>query len=106
MASLRRRSAAAAGRTLGSSSSPSERRRAVAATLVPVAARVLWDVDTQVDFVHPDGKLSVPGATAAVPAMARVVEAARAAGIPHVASADDHELTDDEISATPDYSMT
>ena len=33
--------------------------------------------------------------------MARLVAAARAAGIPHVASADDHELTDAEISETP-----
>jgi nicotinamidase/pyrazinamidase len=71
-----------------------------------VAGRVLWDVDTQVDFVRPDGKLAVPGAMEAVPAMARVVEAARAAGIPHVASADDHELTDAEISAEPDYART
>jgi nicotinamidase/pyrazinamidase len=71
-----------------------------------VAGRLLWDVDTQVDFVHPNGKLAVPGATDAVPAMARVVEAARAAGIPHVASADDHELTDAEISAEPDYATT
>jgi nicotinamidase/pyrazinamidase len=71
-----------------------------------VAGRLLWDVDTQVDFVHPNGKLAVPGATDAVPAMARVVEAARAAGIPHVASADDHELTDPEISAEPDYATT
>jgi nicotinamidase/pyrazinamidase len=68
--------------------------------------RVLWDVDTQVDFVHPDGKLAVPGAMDAVPAMRRLVEAARAAGIPHVASADDHELTDAEISEEPDYSTT
>ncbi len=68
--------------------------------------RVLWDVDTQVDFVHADGKLAVPDAEAAVPAMARLVEWARAAGIPHVASADDHELTDPEISETPDYSTT
>jgi len=67
---------------------------------------VLWDVDTQVDFVHPEGKLAVPGAMDAVPAMARLVEAARAAGIPHVASADDHELTDAEISEEPDYSST
>jgi nicotinamidase/pyrazinamidase len=67
---------------------------------------VLWDVDTQVDFVHPDGKLAVPGAMEAVPAMARLVEAARAAGIPHIASADDHELTDPEISEEPDYSST
>jgi len=67
---------------------------------------VLWDVDTQVDFVHADGKLAVPGAMDAVPAMARLVEAARAAGVPHVASADDHELTDPEISEEPDYSTT
>jgi nicotinamidase/pyrazinamidase len=71
-----------------------------------VAGRVLWDVDTQVDFVHPEGKLEVPGAMDAVPAMARLVQAARAAGIPHVASADDHELTDSEISDQPDYSST
>ena len=68
--------------------------------------RILWDVDTQVDFVHAGGKLAVPGATEALPAMARLVEAARAAGIPHVASADDHELTDSEISDEPDYSST
>jgi nicotinamidase/pyrazinamidase len=67
---------------------------------------VLWDVDTQVDFVHADGKLAVPGAEAAVPAMRRLVEAARAAGVPHVASADDHELTDAEISEQPDYRST
>jgi nicotinamidase/pyrazinamidase len=68
--------------------------------------RILWDVDTQADFVHADGKLAVPGSEAAVPAMARLVEAARAAGIPHIASADDHELTDSEISETPDFSTT
>jgi nicotinamidase/pyrazinamidase len=68
--------------------------------------RLLWDVDTQIDFVHADGKLAVPDATRAVPAMARLVEAARAAGIPHVASADDHELTDSEICESPDYLTT
>jgi nicotinamidase/pyrazinamidase len=65
--------------------------------------RVLWDVDTQFDFVLPDGKLYVPGAEQALPAMGRLVEAARRAGIPHVASADDHELSDPEISADPDF---
>ena len=67
---------------------------------------ILWDVDTQVDFVLPEGKLYVPTAEETVPAMARLVEAARAAGIVHVASADDHELTDEEISETPDFSST
>jgi nicotinamidase/pyrazinamidase len=68
--------------------------------------RVLWDVDTQVDFVRRDGKLAVPGAEDATPAMGRLVAAARAAGLPHVASADDHELTDAEISETPDFATT
>ena len=68
--------------------------------------RILWDVDTQVDFVHADGRLAIPDAEDAVPAMARLVAAARAAGVPHVASADDHELTDDEISGSPDYATT
>lgn len=64
---------------------------------------VLWDVDTQVDFMLPEGKLYVPGAVATIPAMARLVGAARSAGIPHVASADDHELTDPEIVDEPDF---
>jgi nicotinamidase/pyrazinamidase len=67
---------------------------------------ILWDVDTQVDFMLPEGKLYVPQAEETVPAMARLVEAARAAGIVHVASADDHELTDEEISESPDYRTT
>jgi nicotinamidase/pyrazinamidase len=38
--------------------------------------------------------------------MQKLVAAARAAGIVHVASADDHELTDAEISDQPDFSTT
>jgi nicotinamidase/pyrazinamidase len=67
---------------------------------------ILWDVDTQVDFMVPRGKLSVPGAEETATAMRRLVEAARAAGVVHVASADDHELTDPEISSDPDFSNT
>ena len=67
---------------------------------------VLWDVDTQVDFMLPGGKLYVPGAEQTAPAMRALVDAARVAGIPHVASADDHELTDEEISDRPDFSAT
>ena len=67
---------------------------------------ILWDVDTQVDFMLPEGKLYVPGAEETAAAMARLVAAAREAGIVHVASADDHELTDPEISDDPDYRNT
>jgi nicotinamidase/pyrazinamidase len=67
---------------------------------------ILWDVDTQVDFMLPHGKLYVGGAEETIPAMRRLVEAARAAGIVHVASADDHELTDPELSGEPDFENT
>jgi nicotinamidase/pyrazinamidase len=71
-----------------------------------VGGTILWDVDTQVDFVEPGGKLYFAGAEEARPAMARLVEAARAAGVVHVASCDQHELSDPEISAEPDYDST
>jgi nicotinamidase/pyrazinamidase len=71
-----------------------------------VSGTVLWDVDTQADFMEPSGKLYVPGAEKVAPAMERLVDAARAAGIVHVASADDHELTDPEISNDPDFRNT
>ena len=34
---------------------------------------VLWDVDTQIDFVLSSGHLAVPGAEEVVPQMARLV---------------------------------
>src|SRR6187397_568034 len=112
-----RRSDAVTGRALGSSSSPKEGspgllpdailfRNGVHVSASSVTNLVLWDVDTQVDFMLPDGKLYVPGAEETIPEMKRLVEAARAAGVVHVASADDHELTDPEISADPDFQNT
>jgi nicotinamidase/pyrazinamidase len=67
---------------------------------------LLWDVDTQVDFVLAAGKLPVPGAEDAVPAMGRLVRWAEEHGITHLATADDHELTDPEISDEPDFAST
>jgi nicotinamidase/pyrazinamidase len=67
---------------------------------------LLWDVDTQVDFVHTAGKLPVPDAESAVPAMARLVRWAEKRGVTHLATADDHELTDPEIADEPDYETT
>ena len=64
---------------------------------------ILWDVDTQVDFIEPGGKPYFTGAEDARPAMARLVEAAR---VVHVASCDQHELSDPEISQEPDYDST
>jgi nicotinamidase/pyrazinamidase len=71
-----------------------------------MSGQLLWDVDTQVDFIRPDGKLPVPDAEEAVPAMARLVRWAEAEGVTHLATADDHELTDPELAAEPDFSTT
>ena len=71
-----------------------------------MSGRLLWDVDTQVDFVHADGKLPVPGAESVAPAMARLVRWAEDEGVTHLATADDHELTDPEITDDPDYATT
>jgi nicotinamidase/pyrazinamidase len=48
----------------------------------------------------------VPGAEETVGAAERLVNAAREAGVLHVASADDHELNDPEISDEPDFRNT
>jgi nicotinamidase/pyrazinamidase len=71
-----------------------------------MSGTILWDVDTQVDFIEPGAKLYFTGAEEARPAMARLVEAARAAGVVHVASCDQHELSDPEISMEPDFDST
>jgi nicotinamidase/pyrazinamidase len=71
-----------------------------------VSGTILWDVDTQLDFIEPGGKLYFTGAEEVRPAMALLVEAARAAGAVHVASCDQHELSDPEISLDPDYDST
>ena len=64
---------------------------------------VFWDVDTQTDFMTPDGKLYVPGAEAIAPHLARLTDYAHAHGIRIIASADDHVEDHEEISANPDF---
>ena len=67
---------------------------------------IFWDVDTQVDFVHSDGKLYVPDSEAIVDNLKRLTEHAHREGISIVASADDHLETDEEISSEPDFRDT
>src|SRR5919109_1397938 len=58
---------------------------------------VFWDVDTQVDFMDPEGSLYVDGAENLKSNLERLTDAARMAGVPIVHSTDDHELSDEEI---------
>ena len=53
-----------------------------------------------------DGKLYVPGSEEIIPALKALTDFAHANRIPIVASADDHDLSDPEISSTPDWKTT
>jgi nicotinamidase/pyrazinamidase len=67
---------------------------------------IFWDVDTSYDFMYSDGKLYVPGSEEIIPALKEITNFAHANRIPIVASADNHELSDPEISDSPDWSVT
>jgi nicotinamidase/pyrazinamidase len=67
---------------------------------------IFWDVDTLYDFMRSDGKLYVGGSEEIIPAVKALTDFAHAHRIPIVASADNHELTDAEISDTPDWTLT
>src|SRR2546430_2675661 len=67
---------------------------------------IFWDVDTQHDFMHADGKLYVPDAERIIGNLKRLTDYAHGHAICLVASADDHVLRDAEISDTPDWKTT
>ena len=65
--------------------------------------RVFWDVDTQVDFIHPGGKLPIAGAQAIIGNLAALTNYAHANRIRVIGSSDSHAPTDDELSDEPDF---
>src|SRR5205809_54770 len=67
---------------------------------------IFWDVDTQYDFMKADGKLYVPQAEHIIPNLKRLSDYAHGHGLRIVASADDHVVTDAEISEQPDWKTT
>jgi nicotinamidase/pyrazinamidase len=67
---------------------------------------VFWDVDTLYDFMKSDGRLYVPGSEEIIPAIKTLTDFAHANRIPIIASADNHETSDPEISASPDWKTT
>jgi nicotinamidase/pyrazinamidase len=64
---------------------------------------VFFDIDTQVDFMLPHGKLYVPGAEKRIPNLARLIGFAKAHDIPVIASADAHSPDDPEFSLWPPH---
>ncbi len=67
---------------------------------------IFWDVDTQYDFMHADGKLYVPDAEQIIPNLRRLTDYAHQRHIRVIASADDHVAGHRELSATPDFKRT
>ena len=67
---------------------------------------IFWDVDTQFDFMRPEGKLYVPGAETIIDKVSEVRRFALENGYSIVADIDWHSLDNDEISETPDYKQT
>lgn len=67
---------------------------------------LLWDVDTQKDFIDEDGKLAVEGAGQIRKNLERLVDYAREEDVRIWGSADYHTKEDEEISDNPDLEET
>lgn len=67
---------------------------------------IFWDVDTLHDFMRSEGRLYVPGAEEIIPVVRALTDFAHDHHIPIVASADDHDASDVEISDDPDWKTT
>lgn len=67
---------------------------------------IFWDVDTQYDFMEPEGRLYVPGAPDILHNVSRLRALALGRGYPLIASTDWHSMEDAEIDPHPDYEKT
>ena len=64
---------------------------------------IFWEVDAQVDFMLPGGKLYVPGAEKILPNIGRLAGAAREGRVFLVASRDAHPANDPEFKKFPPH---
>ena len=69
-------------------------------TRLPLA---FFDIDTQVDFMRPTGRLYVPGAEQIVPNLNRLLRWAGANDVPVISSADAHSPDDPEFKIWPPH---
>ena len=66
---------------------------------------ILWEVDTQADFMLPGGKLYVPGAEKIIPNVRRLVDAARQGRVLLVSDACFHTHEDEEFRQWPPHCL-
>jgi nicotinamidase/pyrazinamidase len=69
----------------------------------PNSDPILWEVDMQVDFLLPDGKLYVPGAEKLIPNIQRLVDVVRRNGALLISSGDKHPPDDPEFKVFPPH---
>jgi len=67
---------------------------------------IFWNVDTQIDFIEPSGKLYVPGAEDIKPILERITRLASEKLLIVVNTADFHHNDSVEISDNPDFMTT
>ncbi len=66
---------------------------------------IFWDEDTQVDFMHPEGKLYVKGTEAIIPNLARLTRWAQEHGVLVIGSVDAHTMSDPEFEHYPPHCL-
>jgi len=66
---------------------------------------MFWDVDTQADFMLPEGKLYVPGAEQLIPILAKLTNWAAQHRVLVIASADAHQPGDEEFRLYPPHCL-
>ncbi len=66
---------------------------------------LFWDVDTQVDFMDPTGKLYVPGAEKVLPKIQELNAWAEQHDVQVISSVDAHQLTDPEFAEYPPHCL-
>lgn len=69
-------------------------------------AVLFWNVDTQIDFVEPNGKLYVEGAELKKPIWKEITAFAKKRDIKVVNTCDSHNHESKEISDKPDFNVT
>jgi len=67
---------------------------------------IFWNVDTQIDFIEPQGKLYVQGAEEIKPTLGRITRLAREKSLIVVNTADFHHEDSAELSENPDFMTT
>lgn len=68
--------------------------------------QIFWNVDTQVDFMDPEGKLYVPDAEKLIPILKKLTQIAKELNIQVVNTADYHYINSSELDKNPDMVNT